>query len=74
MQLARGLSTVLGVGWQNCTTLRRAPLLPSGATTPSTLLNPLASCIDGENPQRYAALLAADALEDVLYRINLLHG
>jgi isopenicillin N synthase-like dioxygenase len=42
--------------------------------TPSTVLNPLASCIDGENPQRYAALLAADALEDVLYRINLLHG
>jgi isopenicillin N synthase-like dioxygenase len=42
--------------------------------TPSTVLNPLASCIDGENPQRHAALLAADALEDVLYRINLLHG
>jgi isopenicillin N synthase-like dioxygenase len=42
--------------------------------TPSTVLNPLASCVDGENPQRYAALLAADALEDVLYRINLLHG
>jgi hypothetical protein len=38
------------------------------------VLNPLASCVDGENPQRYAALLAADALEDVLYRINLLHG
>jgi isopenicillin N synthase-like dioxygenase len=42
--------------------------------TPSTVLSPLASCIDGENPQRYAALQAADALEDVLYRINLLHG
>jgi isopenicillin N synthase-like dioxygenase len=42
--------------------------------TPSTVLNPLASCIDGDNPQRFAALLAADALEDVLYRINLLHG
>jgi len=42
--------------------------------TPSTVLNPLASCINGENPQRFAALQAADALEDVLYRINLLHG
>ena len=42
--------------------------------TPSTVLSPLASCIDGEHPQRHAPLLAADALEDVLYRINLLHG
>ena len=42
--------------------------------TPSTVLNPLTSCINGENPQRFAALQAADALEDVLYRINLLHG
>jgi hypothetical protein len=42
--------------------------------TPSTVLSPLAACIDGENPQRYPPLLAADALEDVLYRINLLHG
>ena len=42
--------------------------------TPSTVLNPLASCIDAEHPQRFAALTAADALEEVLYRINLLHG
>lgn len=42
--------------------------------TPSTVLSPLSSCVDGENPQRYAALLASDALEDVLYRINLLPG
>jgi isopenicillin N synthase-like dioxygenase len=40
--------------------------------TPSTVLSPLASCVNGENPQRFAALQAADALEDVLYRINLL--
>jgi isopenicillin N synthase-like dioxygenase len=40
--------------------------------TPATVLSPLSCCIDGENPQRYAALSAADALEDVLYRINLL--
>jgi isopenicillin N synthase-like dioxygenase len=40
--------------------------------TPATVLSPLSCCIDRENPQRYAALLAADALEDVLYRINLL--
>jgi len=39
---------------------------------PSTVLNPLASCIDADHPQRHAAVIAADALEDVLYRINLL--
>ena len=39
---------------------------------PSTLLSPLASCITPERPQRYAGVLAADALEDVLYRINLM--
>ncbi|MEB3306912.1 MAG: 2-oxoglutarate and iron-dependent oxygenase domain-containing protein [Cyanobacteriota bacterium] len=40
---------------------------------PSTLLSPLASCITPERPQRYAGVLAADALEDVLYRIKLLN-
>ncbi len=39
---------------------------------PSTLLSPLASCITPDHPQRYAGMLAADALEEVLYRINLL--
>lgn len=40
--------------------------------TPTTVLSPLASCIDASHPQRYPALLAADALEEVLYRIRLL--
>jgi isopenicillin N synthase-like dioxygenase len=39
---------------------------------PSTVLSPLASCVDAGHPQRYAAVMAADALEDVLHRINLL--
>ncbi|MFM7086281.1 MAG: isopenicillin N synthase family dioxygenase [Cyanobium sp.] len=39
---------------------------------PSTVLAPLASCCTPASPQRYAAITAADALEDVLYRINLL--
>lgn len=41
---------------------------------PSTVLAPLASCIDAAHPQRHAAVLAADALEAVLYAINLLPG
>ncbi len=40
--------------------------------TPATVLAPLHGCVDADHPQRYAPLLAADALEQVLYRINLL--
>jgi isopenicillin N synthase-like dioxygenase len=39
---------------------------------PSTILCPLASCCQPPTPQRFAAISAADALEDVLYRIQLL--
>lgn len=40
--------------------------------TPTTILAPLACCCQGATPQRFAAVSAADALEDVLYRIKLL--
>ena len=39
---------------------------------PSTILGPLACCCQEPTPQRFAAISAADALEDVLYRIQLL--
>ncbi|MEB3260820.1 MAG: 2OG-Fe(II) oxygenase family protein [Cyanobacteriota bacterium] len=39
---------------------------------PSTILCPLASCCQPPTPQRFAAISAADALEDVLYRLQLL--
>jgi len=39
---------------------------------PSTILAPLACCCQHPTPQRFAAFSAADALEDVLYRIQLL--
>ncbi|MEI6031977.1 MAG: 2OG-Fe(II) oxygenase family protein [Synechococcaceae cyanobacterium ELA739] len=41
---------------------------------PWTVLSPLASCCTAANPQRFNAINAAAALEDVLYRINLLEG
>ncbi len=41
---------------------------------PSTVLQPLPCCCGPDTPQRYAAISAADALEDVLYRINLLEA
>jgi isopenicillin N synthase-like dioxygenase len=40
---------------------------------PSTILCPLACCCQEPTPQRFAAISAADALEDVLYRIKLLN-
>lgn len=41
---------------------------------PWTVLAPVASCCGPEHPQRYSAISAADALEEVLYRINLLEN
>jgi isopenicillin N synthase-like dioxygenase len=43
--------------------------------TPWTLLSPLASCITPEHPQRWSGMMSADALDLVLYEINLVeHG
>jgi isopenicillin N synthase-like dioxygenase len=39
--------------------------------TPWTLLQPLASCITPEHPQRWSGMVSADALDLVLYEINL---
>jgi isopenicillin N synthase-like dioxygenase len=41
---------------------------------PWTVLAPVPSCCGPDQPQRYSALSAADALEEVLYRINLLEN
>lgn len=40
--------------------------------TPWTILSPVASCISPERPQRFAPIAAADALDLVLYEINLI--
>ncbi|WP_411876293.1 isopenicillin N synthase family dioxygenase [Vulcanococcus limneticus] len=39
---------------------------------PWTVLTPVPSCCTPERPPRWAGITAADALEEVLYRINLL--
>ena len=38
---------------------------------PWTILSPVPSCCTDENPQRFAAISAEDALDEVLYEINL---
>jgi isopenicillin N synthase-like dioxygenase len=42
--------------------------------TPWTLLSPLSSCIDADHPQRFSGMMSADALDLVLYEINLVEG
>ncbi|MEI8250348.1 MAG: 2-oxoglutarate and iron-dependent oxygenase domain-containing protein [Synechococcus sp. ELA057] len=39
---------------------------------PSTILSPLTACCTADHPQRFSAISAADALEEVLWQINLL--
>ena len=39
-----------------------------------TLLNPLSVCITPENPQRFSGMVSADALDLVLYEINLVES
>lgn len=41
---------------------------------PSTILSPLACCCQDSTPQRFTAISAADALQDVLYQIKLLNS
>ncbi|HEX2575609.1 MAG TPA: 2-oxoglutarate and iron-dependent oxygenase domain-containing protein [Aquihabitans sp.] len=40
--------------------------------TPWTILSPLATCVTPQHPQRFAPIAAADALDLVLYEINLI--
>ena len=39
---------------------------------PWTMLAPVPTCCTPENPQRYSTISAADALDEVLYQINLI--
>ena len=39
---------------------------------PWTILQPMPSCVNSEHPQRYSGIAAGDALDQVLYEINLI--
>jgi hypothetical protein len=39
--------------------------------SPWTILSPVPSCVTPEHPQRFSAIEAGDALDQVLYDINL---
>ena len=38
------------------------------------MLSPVPSCCTPDTPQRFSAISAADALDEVLYEINLVEG
>ena len=40
--------------------------------TPWTMLQPMPSCVTPEHPQRFCGMTAGDALDLVLYEINLI--
>lgn len=42
--------------------------------TPWTVLSPMTSCVNAENPQRFAPITAADRLDQVLWEINLIES
>jgi len=77
IMLERLTNGLIPVGWHRVVApagfqAERLSVVQFCHARPWTQLAPLASCITATNPQRYASISAADALEEVLYTINLL--
>jgi hypothetical protein len=56
------------------TTAERFSVVQFCHARPWISLAPLASCCSAERPQRWPAITAADALEEVLFQIRLLQA
>jgi isopenicillin N synthase-like dioxygenase len=77
IMLERLSNGLLPVGWHRVVApagfqAERLSVVQFCHPRPTTSLAPLPCCCTSTNPQRYGGISAADALEDVLYRINLL--
>jgi histidinol-phosphate aminotransferase len=68
VQLPAGQRLMLGNGSDELIDLLAVACDVPGAT----ILAPVPSCCTAVNPQRWAGVRAAEALEEVLYRINLM--
>ena len=76
IMLERLTNGLIPIGWHRVVAdpglrgraLQRRAVLPP---RPWTILSPVPSCCPPEHPQRFHALIAADALDEVLYQINL---
>jgi isopenicillin N synthase-like dioxygenase len=76
IMLERLTNGVIPIGWHRVVAApgyegERYSVVQFCHPRPWTNLSPVPSCCTAENPQRFAAISAADALDEVLYEINL---
>ena len=76
IMLERLTNGIIPIGWHRVVaepgfTGERYSVVQFCHPRPWTILSPVPSCCTPETPQRFAAISAADALDEVLYEINL---
>ncbi|CAE20309.1 Iron/Ascorbate oxidoreductase [Prochlorococcus marinus str. MIT 9313] len=77
LMLERISNGLIPTGWHRVlapsqANLERLSVVQFCHPKPSTLLTPLSNCVNESHPQRFAGVMAADALEEVLYKIKLM--
>ena len=77
IMLERLTNGVIPIGWHRVVAApgfedERYSVVQFCHPRPWTMLAPVESCCTPENPQRYSTISAADALDEVLYQINLI--
>ena len=76
IMLERITNGVLPIGWHRVVAApgfegERYSVVQFCHPQPSTMLAPVPSCVTPENPLRFSTVSAADALDEVIYQINL---
>jgi len=76
IMLERLTNGVIPIGWHRVVAApgyegERYSVVQFCHPRPWTILSPVPSCCTPEHPQRFSAISAADALDEVLYEINL---
>lgn len=76
IMLERLTNGVIPIGWHRVVAdptsdTERYSVVQFCHPRPWTVLSPVPSCCTPENPQRFSAITAADALDEVIYQINL---
>jgi len=76
IMLERLTNGIIPIGWHRVVaepgfTGERYSVVQFCHPRPWTVLSPVPSCCTPENPQRFSAISAEDALDEVLYEINL---
>jgi isopenicillin N synthase-like dioxygenase len=79
IMLERLTNGVIPIGWHRVVAApgfdgERYSVVQFCHPRPWTVLSPVPSCCTPEHPQRFSAITAADALDEVLYEINLVES